>query len=615
MSTRLSKTPKLTICRGCDIERETSTLQDGLCPFCQDDPAINKPPVPETPKKQKYKRKTSVKVGEPPSQPTKMAQVITEVVDEIPYVPPQYIAPKDPMQELVGRELCRRHLLPFIQRFRPKYMAGWVHEDICRRLERFKQAVERGESPRLLLMCPPRMGKSEIGSRHFPPWVLGDHPEWEIIAASHTSSLTLSFSRYIRDLMLDAAYTAVFSDTRLDPQSRSVENWNTVKGGGYLAAGVGTGITGRGAHILLLDDLVKDIEAADSPVIKDNTWEWYGSTAYTRLAPGGGVLGIMTWWSEDDWAGRIQEVMKSGEGDVFEVVRYPAINEEGDEYILLKEPGEPIVQIAIGEKIPEGARLTRPHNTAIHPARYNTDAMLRIKRNLIATGQKRVWQALYQQNPTPDDGLFFTKEMFRYYGTPPHSRVCNVYQAWDFAISEGKESDYTVGTCIYQDSKDNVYVIDVRRFRSDDSIAIVDTILDFYVEHNALPIIGFEDGQIWKAMEAFFLRRCSERGIYPTFEILKPLTDKMVRAAPLRGRMQAGKVYFDKTAPWYNQLEHELTRFPAGKHDDQVDSLAWAIRLSLIFTKPKEEDNAPKFKSWRDKLKLKSHGGVSHMAA
>ena len=252
-----------------------------------------------------------------------------------PYVPPMFdyeAAHADPMAELAARELCRRRFLPFIQRFRPKYKAGWVHADICRRFERFLKDVEDGKEPRLLLMMPPRSGKSEISSRHFAAWALGHHPDWEIIAASHTSSLTMSFSRYLRDLMSDPAYSAIFPDAVLDPASRAVENWNLKKGGGYLAAGVGTGITGRGAHILLLDDLVKDIEAADSLTIRDNTWEWYISTAYTRLAPGGGVLGLMTWWHDDDWAGRIQQAMQAGEGDKFKRhglwsdLRYSAAN-------------------------------------------------------------------------------------------------------------------------------------------------------------------------------------------------------------------------------------------------------------------------------------------------
>lgn len=543
--------------------------------------------------------------------------LVSDDVASIPYEPPSFdrqAANQHPHQEVARQILARQYLLDFILRFRPKYLPGWVHKDICRRLERFIKQVEQKLSPRLLLMMPPRSGKSEIGSRHLAPWALGQHPDWEIIAASHTSSLSLSFSRYIRDLMEDEAYKVLFPEALIDPSSRSVENWNLKAGGGYLAAGVGTGITGRGAHILLLDDLVKDMEAADSPTIKDNTWEWYGSTAYTRLAPGGGVIGIMTHWSEDDWAGRIQKTMENADGDKFEIVRYPAINDEGDEYLLQDDR---IIEVLPGDTPPSTVKeFIRPHNTAVHPARYDTQAMLRIKNNLIATGQKRVWQALYQQNPTPDDGLFFTKDMLRYYPTLPHKRVCKVYQAWDFAITEEKTSDYTVGVTIYQDARDNLYVVDVRRFRSDDSIMIVNTILDYYEEYDA-DMIGFEDGQIWKAMEAFFSRSCEERHLYPAFEILKPLTDKMVRAAPLRGRMQTHKVFFDEKAPWFSPLSHELMRFPAGKHDDQIDALAWAVRLSLMYGKPKDEAPPPTQKSWRDRIASIGSGQneVSHMSA
>lgn len=551
---------------------------------------------------------------ETPKERSEASQQAAEEAYQLPYEPPTFDfqhAASSPEQELAQRELCRRRLLPFIQRFRPKYNAGWVHADICRRLERFMRQVERGEEPRLLLMCPPRSGKSEIGSRHFAPWMLGQHPDWEIIAASHTSSLSMSFSRYIRDLMRNPAYGAVFPDAVLDPSSQSTENWNLTRGGGYLAAGVGTGITGRGAHVLLLDDLVKDIEAADSITIRDNTWEWYLSTAYTRLAPGGGVIGIMTWWSGDDWAGRIQEAMNAGDGDKFEIVRYPAINEYGDEYVL---EDDSIVEIQPGRLVPAGARMTRQQGTAIHPARYTTEAMLRIKRNLIAGGQKRVWDALYQQNPVPDEGNFFNKEMFRYYGSPPARSELYVYQAWDFAISEGKESDYTVGVCIGQDHYDNLYILDVRRFRSGDGGYIIDEILDFAATWNA-DVLGFEDGQIWKAIEFQFQKRCEERRQYPSYELLKPLTDKMVRANPLKGRMQLGKVFFDKHAPYFTDLHKEFLHFPAGKHDDQVDAVAWTIRLTLSRSAPKREIKEPKMPSWRDRLKVGYKGDTSHMAS
>lgn len=326
-----------------------------------------------------------------------------------------------------------------------------------------------------------------------------------------------------------------------------------------------------------------------------------------------GLVSHNTWWHQDDWAGRIQESMVLDDGaDKFEIIRYPAINEYGDEFILSDDS---IVEIPPGEPVPEGSKLTRRQNTAIHPARYTTEMMLRIKNNLTGGGQKRVWDALYQQNPIPDEGNFFSKEMFRYYGSAPDRRELYVYQAWDFAISEGKESDYTVGMCIGVDHRDNVYVLDVRRFRSGDSFLIVDTILDFAQAYDA-DALGVEDGQIWKAIESQFQKRCEERRHFPSHEVLKPLTDKLVRANPLRGRMQLGKVYFDKNAPWFTELYKEMLYFPAGKHDDQIDGLSWAIRLTLSRLAPRQKTYEPKIKSWKDDLSRYMEGaGASHMAA
>lgn len=502
-----------------------------------------------------------------------LATVTTgEVIDEAPFVPTDsetdYLSPT--AQELAARTLARRRLLPFIKRFRPKYMAGWVHEDICRRLERFMEAVEAGLEPRLLLMMPVRMGKSEIASRHFAPWVLGHHPDWEIIAASGAQSLATSFSRYIRDLVRSDSYKALFPEMALDPSSTSVENWNTTRQGGYLAAGIGTMITGRGCSILVIDDPVKDAEAADSSVIRDNTWEWYMSTALSRLAPGGGVLGILTWWNEDDWAGRIQQLSTMEDADTFEIVKYPAINDQGDEYIL---PDDSIEQLPPGSDIPEGARMTRPMNTALHPARYTLASLLKRKATYYALGQQRWWHALYQQSPTVDDGVYFTKKMFRFYVNEPHPLERSVYQTWDFAITEGQQNDYTVGATGYQDTGNNLHVADIVRFKSDDSFVIADAILDNWVAHGSCALLGFEDGQIWKAVSAVFLRRCEERGLFPSYELMVPLSDKAARAQPLRGLMQGGKVWFKDKAPWWEPCRKELTQFlSGGKHDDIVDA-------------------------------------------
>ncbi|MCG3177679.1 MAG: hypothetical protein MOGMAGMI_02653 [Candidatus Omnitrophica bacterium] len=523
------------------------------------------------------------------------------------------IDPASPtIQEMAARTLARRRLLPFIRRFRPKYQAGWVHEDICRRLERFVRQIEEGKSPRLLLMMPYRHGKSEISSRHLTPWMIGQHPEWEVIAASNAQSLATSFSRYIRDLMRDPSYQALFPDAALDPSSQSVENWNTTRGGGYMAAGVGTAIIGRGAHCLIVDDPVRDAEAADSNVIRDNTWEWYLSTAYSRLSPGGGVLGILTCWHDDDWAGRIQQAMAAG-GDQFEIVKYPAINDLGDEYIL---PDDSIVQLPPGSDVPEGAKLTRKQNTALHPERYTLEMLLNIKKNYYALGQQRWWAAGYQQNPAPEEGAYFTKKMFRYYANKPHKLERNVYQAWDFAVTEKQQADYIVGATGELDVNDNLHVVDIDRFRSGDSFVIADAMLDAWERHGSEAVIGVEDGQIWRSIEAVFVRRCQERKLYPSIEVMKPFTDKLVRAQPLRGRMQLGKVWFPDNAPWMDALRQEFLRFPTGKHDDIIDACSWLTRLVLSrqaprLKKPKEQ------RSWKDRLKGIMNGtkGASHMAA
>lgn len=609
--------PDFQTCPACSIERVADSFVGGVCNFCHDAgkiaPVDEKPLEPPPKPKRRTKREVIA-----PAESTSTPENDAGAASAEPYSPPQFdavAAAASPQAELAARVLARRHLLHFVQRFRPKYDAGWVHIDICRRLERFVRDVEAGKEPRLLLLCPPRAGKSEIGSRHFPPWVLGQHPDWEIIAASNATSLALSFSRYIRDLLRDPAYQAVFPNAILDPNSQSTENWNLTAGGGYLAAGVGSAIVGRGAHILCIDDVVRDMEAADSQTQRDATWEWYITTAHSRLAPGGGVLGILTWWHEDDWAGRIQSAMQiadeDGRGETFEIVKYPAINESGDEYILADDS---IVEIPPGAPVPPGAKMTRPKGSALHPARYNLAALLRKKANYIGAGMKRMWDALYQQNPMPDEGIYFGKDMFRYYVHKPDLHGRFVYQAWDFAITTGAQNDWTVGTTLLQDEYDNLYVLDVLRFRSDDSIEICETILDYQQQWGA-QLLGFEDGQIWKTLAAQFKKRCEERKIYPTYELLAPLTDKMVRANPLKGRMQIGKVYMPKNASWFPTLQKELLRFPGGKHDDQVDSLAWAVRLTLTRSAPKMPQ--PKeMRSWRDKLRgLGGSGDSSHMAS
>lgn len=451
---------------------------------------------------------------------------------------------------------------------------------------------------------------SEIASRNFPAWHLGHYPEHEFIACSYNLSLAMDFSRKVKQIIDDPLYKSVF-ETRLDPNNQSTESWG-IEGarGGYVAAGIGGPITGKGAHVLVIDDPVKNAEEADSPDIRNKIWEWYLSTAYSRLAPGGGVLIIQTWWHDDDLAGRIQNLMRTaGDDDLyvdqFEVVKYPAIA-EADEY-LNKETG--LIEYDLPDPDPEVYRLLRRKGEALHPERYDIEKLLRIKAQ---NRGGRWWSALYQQNPVPDDGGYFTREQFRQ-GPLPSLKNSHVLIAWDFAITEKKQADYTVGTVALQDTDDVLHIADQIRFKSGDAFYIVEAILNLALKwHNPSLVIGFEDGQIYRAIEALLKKRMKERGFYPSIELLKPLTDKMARARALQGRMQQGMVSFASGAPWFDSLRTEMLRFPAGVHDDQVDSLAWVAQLAVGKPAPRAP-TPPKPKSWKDKLV--SEGTLTHMVA
>ena len=482
---------------------------------------------------------------------------------------PQSTAQELARQELAARFLTRRRLLPFIERHNPDYMAGWVHKDICKRLEQFSEDVVNKKSPRLMLFMPPRHGKSTIASVGFPAWHLGRNPSHEFISCSYSGSLAMTFSRKVRQQLREESYKTTFK-TRLDPDSQSAEAWLTTAGGGYVAAGVGGGITGKGAHILLIDDPVKNREDAESQNNRDANWDWYTSTAYTRLAPGGGVLVILTRWHDDDLAGRLLKNATEG-GDQWEVVRYPAIAEEDEEY--------------------------RGIGDALHPERYDVEALNRIQR---AVGP-RDWSALYQQNPVADDGDYFTRDMIQYYDRDDIDLDrMRFYTAWDLAIGKKDRNDYSVGLTIGIDEYDHLYVVDVDRGKYD-GFELVERILDMY-ELWRPSIIGIEKGHIEMALGPFLEKRVRERGLYEAYfkDLKTGRRDKEARARAIQGRMQQGMVHFPRNELFTGPLVAELLRFPNGIHDDQVDALAWVGLMMTEFSSYVERVQRPV--SWRDKL-------------
>lgn len=530
-------------CKG--LYHETLILLDDICVYCRADEA-EKVPEPQ--------------LKSEPAQ-AKQEDLSAQVKAE---------------QELAKRILARKRLLPFVERFNPDYLAGWVHKDICQRLEKFSDQVANKESPRLMLFMPPRHGKSTLASVAFPAWHLGRHPNHEFISCSYSGSLAMNFSRKVRQLLREPVYKNVFEKARLDKDSQSIESWQTTQGGGYVAAGVGGGITGKGAHVMVIDDPVKNREDAESDNNRDATWDWYTSTAYTRLSPGGGILVILTRWHDDDLAGRLLKQAEEG-ADQWEVIKYPAIAETDETF--------------------------RKYGESLHPERYNVDALEQIRK---AIGP-RDWSALYQQNPVSDEGDYFSRDMIRYYEDEDieYSQL-NYYCAWDLAIGQRDRNDYSVGIVVGVDEYDNLFVVDVVRGKYD-GFELVEQILDLY-ETWRPGIVGIERGHIEMALGPFLQKRTRERGLSEAYfkDLKVGRRDKEARARAIQGRMQQGMVYFPKDAVWTGTMVAELLRFPNGAHDDQVDALAWiGLMMTEFATFYERPEHVP---SWRDKLKHLTKG-------
>jgi predicted phage terminase large subunit-like protein len=480
----------------------------------------------------------------------------------------------------------------------PDYQAGWVHRELCARLERFVDDVVNKRSPRLMIFMPPRVGKSMLASQLFPAWALGNHPQLEIASTSYAASLPYGFSRTIRRMIReDERYNALFPGITLEGDTQAVERWQVMRqvgdswriGGGYRAAGVGGPLTGTGCNILIVDDPVKNAEEAESEVIREATWQWYATTARTRLAPGGGILIIQTRWHDDDLSGRATAMMKDHpDADQFEIVSYPAIAEFDEPH---RKAGE-----------------------ALHPDRYDERAYAQIR----ATVGPVIWNALYQQNPVPADGEFFKRDDIQYYKDLPPLASLGVIAAWDLAVSKNETADPTAGFVVGFDHEYNMYVIDRYYGRMNSLEICQQLVLSVRTWQPQVTYIEKEKAQI--AIEPFLNRILTEEKMASV--VIEPLLpgkrDKVQRARPLQGLIQKRKVFFPLNAEWTPSTVGELLRFPKGKHDDQVDALAYAAGQMDQVSTPDSAAREKQSKGWRDNLhKFIKLGSASagHMAS
>jgi len=354
---------------------------------------------------------------------------------------------------------------------------------------------------------------------------MGRNPENQIIASSYNSDLAGDFGRDVRNIVASSEYGNVFPGVSLREDSKAANRWNTNQDGSYVAAGVGGAITGRGAHVALIDDPFKDRKEADSQVIRDNVFNWYTSTFYTRLMPGGAIVLIQTRWHEDDLAGRLLARMESG-GDQWHVLIHPALK-NGD---------------------------------ALWPEWYPVETLERIRG---AIGE-RDFSALYQQQPQPDDGTYYQREWFKWH---QKSSIGNKYITTDFAVTDGA-GDFTELAVWSVDAKNDVYLVDgwYGQTAADEWI---ESLLDLNDTHKPLAIFN-EAGPIRRAIEPFLTRRMHERKSYARVEWVVSSQEKTARARSSQALASMGKVSLPDNEYGHRALAQMLS-FPAGAFDDFVD--------------------------------------------
>ena len=478
-----------------------------------------------------------------------------------------------PTRQKIREELARRKLLNFTNLTfndaegnadNDAYQYNWFHELICNQLDKFLEDVANKKSPRLMIYAPPRHGKSELASRRFPAHAIGKYPHFHFITASYNSDLAEAMCKNVQEIMEDSSYRKIFPNVRVKStlahvdRSRRLPTQNTAvfdilrkdgkKLGVYNATGVSTGATGKGAHVFIIDDPVKDAKEASSATYRENVDQWFKSVAYTRLAPGGGILLIMTRWHDDDLGGRLLKEMEKGEGDKWKIINCKAIAEQDELY--------------------------RKRGEALHPARYDIDRLMKIKN---AVGQ-RIFNSLYQQHPTNKEGGLFKKSYFEMVDEIPRKLRKRV-RYWDRAGTlphkGNPDPDYTVGIKLVEDYKGIIYVADMVRERN--TPLKIDTIIkNTATQDSKKTKIGFSEdpGQAGKQQTEFHKKLL--KGYILKFR--RETGSKEIRAEASAVDAELGKIKVLR-APWNKAFFEEITGFPYMAHDDIVDSLAGAHYL------------------------------------
>lgn len=430
------------------------------------------------------------------------------------------------------------------------YVVAKHHELIAKDLE----DVAFDRISHLVETLPPRHGKSRLVSIFFVAWYMGLYPGRQVIVATYNDDFAASFGSDVKGIIDSPVYRQIFPKTELIVGGKSKSELITTEGGKVHFAGRGGSLTGTGAHLLVLDDIIKDSREANSPTIREQTWDWMLRVAFTRRM--GSKSTIMTWtrWHVDDPIGRMTDPNSPfyNERTASRMVHrnYPALCiDEND---------------GTGRKIGEALWPGEPH-------RLDEDYLLD-HRALDPVG----FEAMYQGNPILSEGSMFSAESVSYYDPSELPDDLIYYAASDHAVSERTRADSTVLIKGGVDGTGTLWVTDVWWQRaSTDKVAEAMMLLGAPPNAKHRPIVWWaESGQALKGFLPFLQKRMRETGRIFNIRTVNPSGDKVTRAQSISARMALGMVKFPKGASWTERAVAELTAFPAGRHDDFVDALS-----------------------------------------
>ena len=424
------------------------------------------------------------------------------------------------------------------------------------------QRVADRELARLILQVPPRHYKSTTASRLFPAYWLRRYPNQWVGLGCYGAELAEGFGRDARTFYRE-------SGGDLDPSSNAVGRWGTTGRGGLWTTGVDGGATGKGYHLGVIDDPVKDALQADSPAYRERLKNWWDSVIYTRREPGAAIVLIQTRWHQEDLIGYVM----SKEDDLIE--REEVAQSDHWHVVDLAAIAPPVQDVSVFPATCTVEPDWRKPGEALDPLRVPLEELLKTR----ATLRDRWWDALYQQRPSAAGGSVLRKEWFRYYDeTLPIPRFGRLIGSIDCNFKETKNSDFVALLIWGQKTAGDdagMWLLDVFNIR----LAFTETVelVKGQAERWQWQELLVEDKANGSAVIDTLKRQATGYAIRE----VNPLGGKVARANACALEFEQGRVWFPRQAPWLRAYEQQLTEFPTSSKDDMVDSTTQAINYVL----------------------------------